>query len=107
MTDAWYYTEGDKQVGPVTLADLTKILAQLPDGRDVLVWGAGLSAWEKAGKVPELAAPATAAPQVITVSMMTGAPPVPPKKKELVGFGGWLVLVLIGQILGPLRQLRA
>jgi hypothetical protein len=65
MSDVWYYAEGDKSVGPLTLSELKTILSRVSDARDVLVWRDGFSSWQTAKIVPELA------PVVIK-------PPLPP-----------------------------
>jgi hypothetical protein len=56
MNNTWYYSEGDKSVGPLSLADLTAIFSRVSDARDVLVWRNGFSNWIRAEDVPELAA---------------------------------------------------
>lgn len=56
MSNTWYYSEGDKSVGPLSLAELTAILSRVSDARDVLVWRNGFSSWLRAEDVPELAA---------------------------------------------------
>jgi hypothetical protein len=42
MSDVWYYAEGDKSVGPLTLTQLKTILSRVSDAKDVLVWRDGL-----------------------------------------------------------------
>jgi fumarate reductase subunit D len=54
MSDAWYYAEGDKAVGPVSLADLEKRLFLVSNAKEVLVWRDGLANWVKAKNLPEL-----------------------------------------------------
>ena len=56
MSDIWYYAEGQKTVGPLTLAELTAILSRVSNPMDVLVWQSGASGWEKAQNVKELVA---------------------------------------------------
>jgi TPR repeat protein len=51
----WYYAEGDKSVGPISLADLIMILSRLSEAQSVLVWRGGLSDWVQAKDLPELA----------------------------------------------------
>jgi hypothetical protein len=131
MDHNWYYAEGDKSVGPLTLADMTAILSRVPNARNVLVWQDGFSSWLKVQDVPELAQhvikpppiPVSAKPPPIPVSvprLRQSASPAPTSptvtgevrtkyepsetnKKDLVGIGGWLILVAIGQVLGPLK----
>src|SRR5262249_5115172 len=59
---AWYYAEGDKAVGPVTLADLIAILSRVSDGQSIFVWRAGLADWVQAKNLPELAPHVTKPP---------------------------------------------
>jgi hypothetical protein len=66
MSDVWYYAEGDKSVGPLTLSELKTILSRVSSARDVLVWRDGFSSWQTAKNVPELR------PHVIK------PPPLPP-----------------------------
>jgi hypothetical protein len=56
MNNTWYYSEGDKSVGPLSLADLTTRLSRVSNARGVLVWRDGFSSWVRAENVPELAA---------------------------------------------------
>ncbi len=55
MSDAWYYEEDGKTLGPVSLEQLKSDLLKRPDWRDHFIWRAGTSDWIKAGDVPELA----------------------------------------------------
>jgi hypothetical protein len=132
MSELWYYAEGNKPVGPLTLADMTAALSGMPNPANLLVWRDGLPSWVKAKDVPELARlvikpppiPVSATPPPGPVS---DSPLLPiatqlsqsdgalqrgmgvsvqvEQKTELVGIGGWLVLLAIGQIIGPLRLL--
>jgi YidC/Oxa1 family membrane protein insertase len=56
MSDAWYYADGEKPVGPLAFADLTAILSRVSNAEDVLVWRAGFEQWQRAVSVAELAA---------------------------------------------------
>ena len=56
MSDIWYYGDGEKSVGPLSLADLTEILSRVANAKDVLVWRDGFEQWQKAETVPELVA---------------------------------------------------
>jgi restriction system protein len=53
-SDNWYYYDGARQEGPLSLQQLKSTLATLSNGEDVLVWGRGFSDWELAKRVPEL-----------------------------------------------------
>lgn len=54
MNDIWYYSDNNNSVGPLSFADLSTILAHVPNGKDVLVWQIGFENWKKASTVPEL-----------------------------------------------------
>jgi hypothetical protein len=56
VSDIWYYGDGEKSVGPLSLADLTKTLSRVANAKDVLVWRDGFEQWQKADTVPELVA---------------------------------------------------
>jgi hypothetical protein len=51
MSDVWYYAEGEKSVGPLSLADLTAILSRVSNAKDVLVWRDGFEQWQRAATV--------------------------------------------------------
>jgi hypothetical protein len=65
MNNTWYYSEGDKSVGPLSLVDLTAVFSRVSEARDVLVWRNGLSSWVRAEDVPELAAHIVKPPPLI------------------------------------------
>jgi hypothetical protein len=83
MSDAWYYAEGDKAVGPVTLADLKKLLSLVSNAKDVLVWKPGFANWEKAETVPDLA-------------LVPKPPPIPRSARSRLPEGGFWVDLLGG-----------
>jgi hypothetical protein len=56
MSDGWYYADGDKSVGPLSLADLTAMLSRVSNAKDVLVWRTGFDQWQRAAAVAALAA---------------------------------------------------
>jgi type IV pilus assembly protein PilA len=56
MSDAWYYVDGNEQVGPVPREQLLKFLLSPGGDRHTLVWRNGLSDWKAAGEVGELGA---------------------------------------------------
>jgi hypothetical protein len=55
MSDVWYYAEGPKTVGPISLAELGAILSLVSGATGVLVWRSGWSNWARAEDVKELA----------------------------------------------------
>jgi uncharacterized protein (TIGR00266 family) len=67
----WYYADGDKTVGPVTLSELLGALPKV-GGRTALVFGPGLSDWSEARHVPALASSSRGA----------NVPPPPPKTRK-------------------------
>jgi hypothetical protein len=69
MSDIWYYGDGEKSVGPLSLADLAKTLSCAANAKDVLVWRDGFEQWQRAETVPELVALMFKPPQ---------PPPLPP-----------------------------
>jgi hypothetical protein len=88
------------------------ILSRVANARNVLVWRDGFSGWVEAGNVPELAPQLVKPPPLpirpSRVPQKTMAGPISPANKEgLVGIGGWLILVAIGQVLGPLKRLAS
>jgi Arm DNA-binding domain len=57
MSDAWYYAELDKPVGPIPIVELKCFLHRLKDWKDRLVWhSSSFNDWRKAGSVPVLRA---------------------------------------------------
>jgi hypothetical protein len=52
--EIWYYVDDGEAVGPLTLQQLKRIIAALPNGFELLVWRNKFSDWKKAGDVPEL-----------------------------------------------------
>ena len=94
-------------------------LSRVSNGSSVLVWRDGFPSWVKAGSVPELAThiikppPLPVSPRVSsqkalpdpTSPIIVGEVRATPDKNDLVGIGGWLILVALGQILGPLKYI--
>jgi hypothetical protein len=56
MSDAWYYAEGDRKIGPITLAELGSILSRVGGAEKTLVWRNGFTTWIAAADVRELEA---------------------------------------------------
>lgn len=82
MSDAWYYAEGDKAVGPITLADLIAILSRVSTAQSVPVWRDGLPNWVEAKDVPELA-PHVIKPPPLPIKPTTSATNQVAQKPEL------------------------
>ena len=82
MDQIWYYAEGDKSLGPLTLADMTAILSRVSNARNVLVWRDGFSSWVEAGNVPELSRHVIKPPPL---PGSTKPPPIPvPRLRQTV-----------------------
>ncbi|HZL41326.1 MAG TPA: DUF4339 domain-containing protein [Pseudolabrys sp.] len=79
MSDIWFYAEGEKPVGPVTLAELMGILSRVSRAGDVLVWRGDYSDWKRASTIPELARQIVRPPPLPTAIQM----PDPPKIESL------------------------
>lgn len=127
MSNVWYYALDGRTVGPLTQAQLIDALSRLPKAENTLVWQSGLPDWKKAldfsellpyvAKPPPLPPPPL--PPRLTVSpldanaRLAGEPSVSAAeaaqfkdvKADLAGIAGWLVIIAIGQVLGPLRLL--
>jgi len=78
MDNTWYYAEGDKTVGPLSLTDIRTILSRVSNAGSVFVWRDGFTTWVRADSVPELA-PYVVKPPPLPVSQRT-VPPAPPAK---------------------------
>jgi hypothetical protein len=68
VEQGWFYSEGDRSVGPVSFDALTAAVLRMPEPGQTSVWRAGFENWRPAKDVPELAgritkqAPAVVAP---------------------------------------------
>ena len=99
VSDEWWYMDERGQVGPLSLAQLRRNLAQLPDSHETPVWSAGFSEWTKAGLVPELADPQPAAPRIGDGTIQKTSTPrsIKPSRRGLVIAGG-IGVVLVGSV---------
>jgi len=122
MTDAtyWYYAEGSNSVGPLSLTELISIFSRVSDAKSIFVWRDGFASWRTAGTVPEIARhilkppPVPGTPRAQLQTTQTAVPQITTSeastkpqtnKKDLVGIGGWLILVAIGQVLAIFKCL--
>jgi uncharacterized protein DUF4339 len=55
MDKIWYYADGDKTVGPMSLTDIRAVLTRVSSAGRLLVWRNGFTTWVEAESVPELA----------------------------------------------------
>jgi uncharacterized membrane protein YhaH (DUF805 family) len=90
MSDGWYYADGDKSVGPMSLDDVGRALGGRANPATVMVWRDGFAAWKPAGEVPELAPYAGAAPSAPGMSGLRGAGVAGAAQPENAGTGSLL-----------------
>jgi hypothetical protein len=77
MDSTWYYVEGDKTVGPLSLTDIRTILSRVSNAGSVFVWRDGFTGWMTADSVAELAPSVLKPPPLPPQRRM---PPAPPAK---------------------------
>ena len=122
----WYCIVGVTPVGPMSFADLMNLLAQRPDWTILPVWRPAFTGWRRAADVPEVSAARFKPPP--NRQLQIKAAPVPTQlpfgrrevgmtdaaetpqltsstRDDLVGIGGWLLVLSILQLLGPLLML--
>src|SRR5262245_52791191 len=56
MSDHWFYADGEKIIGPISLEKLEHILSIVPEPHSLPIWKAGFSDWAVAGAVKEITA---------------------------------------------------
>jgi hypothetical protein len=97
----WFYIMAGRRVGPLTLAELARALAALPDTRQVLVWRSGLSRWTASETVPEIAV--LLPPPVPPYHLPTGSPSPPSLlvrvSPRFVLFGALLAAAMVAAVL--------
>ncbi|KAK0084129.1 hypothetical protein PV325_007587 [Microctonus aethiopoides] len=54
MEKEWYYNEGDRRVGPVSLTELKKLYLSNKINHKTKVWAQGLDGWRMMSQVPQL-----------------------------------------------------
>ena len=55
MRDGWYYTEGEKPIGPLSFNALVTLLRRISNAGEVNVWHTGLHEWQAAKDVSQMA----------------------------------------------------
>jgi hypothetical protein len=104
----------------MSAADLVAALSTRPDPRKTLLWRHGFTDWQPAARVQEIAEqlppplrppppppppglPPQPQPQPQPRASTSMDAPAPGDAAKPTGIAGWLVLVAIGQVLGPAR----
>jgi hypothetical protein len=110
MSDAWYYADSGAARGPMPIGDVVNAISAMRSPADTMVWRAGFQSWMKAADVPEIAQ-RVLTPAPFLPPPLPGRAPLPPAAPEVgpsaepPAIGGWLILVGIGQVVGPIRLL--
>jgi hypothetical protein len=126
VADIWYYADRGETKGPFAFKELIEVLAALTDPTKILVWRNGFEDWKRVDQVAEIGSelfrppplpksppPLPASPIQAAPPQTTGEPSVSAAeagqfknlRPDLAGIASWLILVAIGQVLGPLRFL--
>jgi hypothetical protein len=79
MTDLWYYAEGEKTRGPLSIDELIPLLVRISDPRRIMIWRHGLDDWKPVDEVREVAQQVFRPPP-----LKPGPPPIPPASAPLV-----------------------
>jgi hypothetical protein len=99
----WYYESGGQQQGPVTDADLDRLLAEGKITVDTLVWREGMSGWTPLRSARPAAAPA---PGIAPVPSSTPSAPIPAATPSATAGSdvpqpGWIRCSLTGRFFPP------
>jgi hypothetical protein len=54
LKSVWYYADGDGQIGPFTIEELTQTLGTFAHPQQTFVWTTGFADWKLAKDIPEL-----------------------------------------------------
>jgi hypothetical protein len=84
----WYYAKGQAQLGPVSLEELQRQLAGGGVSPHDLVWREGMSSWQPASSVPELAGAAGAGASMPPPPQQQWTTPAPHPSQPLP-YGGY------------------
>ena len=104
MPDGWFYTEGGKPKGPLSIDALIATLRRLQNPPNVLVWNTGCRTWRPAKDVPEIADLAFRPPPIVihdsphTAQVVAGHPTEALAAKQSNHRGQWafwLVLFVV------------
>src|SRR5688500_12134441 len=76
MATVWFYAADNRQVGPVSEAELDALAASGAIRKDTLVWTEGMANWSPYGTVrPDAAPPTVPAPPPLTPTSASAAAP--------------------------------
>lgn len=76
MAQEWYYTHGDRKVGPVSARELKQVAADGTIQPTTLVWTEGMKEWKEARSIKGLAGLWPSSPPVASVPL----PPLPARR---------------------------
>jgi uncharacterized RDD family membrane protein YckC len=107
MDTTWYYAEGERTVGPLSLADIRAILSRVSNAGRVFVWRNGFATWVEAESVPELAPyvikppPLPVFERIVPPAAVPWSPTLHPWRRFFARiFDSWLFALVFFSILG-------